>query len=318
MHRLLRRGRRRSSPRCRRRPRASPRRRCPPGASPTVRRRQPRSRAPRQRPGASSMRAHIRLLGAEVEVERGDLFLEPANGDKQPLEQRQRAGRTAGDVDVDGRDAIDRSVDERVLPPHRRPSAHAPTATVTFGSGTASSVFRTATSMARTAGPVIMHEVGVARRRREEEAEPVQVVVRCGQQADLRLADGARARVQGADVEAAPEHGQGTSGAARRPRRRRRSRDVAPDRDALHERTAIGRGELPGRPAVSAASPRPRGSGHSRCTLPGRARDGRRRAAGRRMRSSRRAGRPASVSARASGTPEASGARPSTHRVASG
>ena len=43
------------------------------------------------------------------------------------------------------------------------------------------------------------------RRGREEEPEPVQIVMRGGEEPDLLLADRARSGVQGADVQAAPE-----------------------------------------------------------------------------------------------------------------
>ena len=170
---------------------------------------QAEDRGRQPRPGGSDREradrvSHPALSRVEVERQCRDSVLEPPDRDQQPLEQGQRAWRAAGDVHVDGHDAIDRAVHELVPGVDAAERAGSDRDhDLRVGGGIVGLQEQVVRGADR--GPGHHQQVGVPRRRREEEPESMEVVVRGGEQPDLGLAHRARAGVHRADVQAAAE-----------------------------------------------------------------------------------------------------------------
>ena len=170
---------------------------------------QAEDRGRQPRPGGSDREradrvSHPALSRVEVERQCRDSVLEPPDRDQQPLEQGQRAWRAAGDVHVDGQDAIDRAMHELVLGVDAAERAGSDRDhDLRVGGGVVGLQEQVVRGADR--GPGHHQQVGVPRRRREEEPQSMEVVVGGGEQPYLGLAHRARAGVHRADVQAAAE-----------------------------------------------------------------------------------------------------------------
>jgi hypothetical protein len=126
------------------------------------------------------------------------------------MEQSERRRRTPGDIDVNGEDSVERSAD------------HESTLEGSTADGTDARCHDELWIGHRLVGVLeglfhlprhhTRHEqrVGVARRRREEEPQPVKVVLRAAEELQFGLTSVARSGVHMPDVKRTPKEGLGT------------------------------------------------------------------------------------------------------------
>ena len=154
--------------------------------------------------GPKERGGHFAVSSPATKLSALDFLREPADGDEQALQKGERAGRAAGDEHVDGKDLVEPAADDLVLVEH----------STEWAGSDGDDELRLRHGCIGLRERQLHHphdrarhheQVGVARGGGEEEPEPVQVVMGGKQETDLRLADGARARIDRPDVQAPAE-----------------------------------------------------------------------------------------------------------------